>query len=301
MTPEQLVACVDFRYIADALTPDEALAILRRERADARRAGGGARSREGFPAYSTSAGWLGYPTRSCRQLAREALAEGFTHLKLKVGGDLDDDLRRARDRARGDRPRRTGSRSTRTRRGTSTQAIDALRRARARSTRTGSRSRRARTTSSATGASARRSRRSGSRPASTSRTGWSSSSSCSSGRSTSARSTAAGSAASTRCSRCCCWPRSSACRCARTPAASGCASTPSTSRSSTTSRSAASLDDRVMRVRRPPARALRRPGRVVGGRYLAPTAPGYSIEIRPESLAEFAFPDGPGWLEASAA
>ena len=95
MTPEQIVACVDFRYIDDALTPDEALAILRRNEATKAE-----REQillaEGFPAYTTSAGWLGYPESSLPERARAALAEGFTHLKLKVGGDLESDLRRAR-------------------------------------------------------------------------------------------------------------------------------------------------------------------------------------------------------------
>ncbi|MDX6618527.1 MAG: L-fuconate dehydratase, partial [Gaiellales bacterium] len=95
LPPERLVACIDFRYIADALTPEEALAILRRNEATK-----GERERrllrEGFPAYTTSAGWLGYPEESLPERAREALAEGFTHLKLKVGGDLERDLKRAR-------------------------------------------------------------------------------------------------------------------------------------------------------------------------------------------------------------
>jgi L-fuconate dehydratase len=95
MTPEQIVACVDFRYIDDALTPDEALAILRRSEATK-----GEREQallaEGFPAYTTSAGWFGYPESSLPDRARKAIASGFTHLKLKVGGDLESDLRRAR-------------------------------------------------------------------------------------------------------------------------------------------------------------------------------------------------------------
>jgi L-fuconate dehydratase len=95
MTPEQLVACVDFRYIDDALTPDEALAILHRnESTKAEREQ--TLLAEGFPAYTTSAGWLGYPEASLPDRAREAVAAGFTHLKLKVGADLESDLRRAR-------------------------------------------------------------------------------------------------------------------------------------------------------------------------------------------------------------
>jgi L-fuconate dehydratase len=94
MSPEEVVACVDFRYISDAVTPDEAVALLRRNwstRADRE----SQLVREGFPAYTTSAGWLGYREEALPELARQALARGFTHLKVKVGGDLDSDLRRA--------------------------------------------------------------------------------------------------------------------------------------------------------------------------------------------------------------
>ncbi len=94
MTPEEVVACIDFRYIEDALTPDEAHAILQRNAATR-----AVREREmhehGFPAYTTSAGWLGYTDAQMRRLCREAIAEGWTHFKLKVGADLQQDLRRA--------------------------------------------------------------------------------------------------------------------------------------------------------------------------------------------------------------
>jgi len=93
MTPEQIVALVDFRHITDALTPDEALDLLRH-----REAGKAERERtllaDGVPAYTTSAGWLGYDEAKLRALIGEALADGFTHVKLKVGADLDDDIRR---------------------------------------------------------------------------------------------------------------------------------------------------------------------------------------------------------------
>jgi len=95
MSPEQLVACVDFRYIDDDLTPDDALAILRRARSTR-----GEREaemlRDGFPAYTTSAGWLGYGDDRIGALAREAMDAGFAHLKMKVGGEPESDLRRAR-------------------------------------------------------------------------------------------------------------------------------------------------------------------------------------------------------------
>ena len=95
MTPEQLVACVDFRYIDDALTPPDAVEILRRQTAS-RPEREAEIIRRGFPAYTTSAGWLGYPEEQIGALTRRALADGFTHLKMKVGADAETDLRRAR-------------------------------------------------------------------------------------------------------------------------------------------------------------------------------------------------------------
>jgi L-fuconate dehydratase len=94
MTPEEVVACIDFRYITDALTPEEALAIL-----DHNAVTKGEREaemlREGYPAYTTSAGWLGYSDEKIQRLCREGLAAGWTHFKIKVGADLEDDVRRA--------------------------------------------------------------------------------------------------------------------------------------------------------------------------------------------------------------
>jgi L-fuconate dehydratase len=95
MTPEQLVACVDFRYIDDALTPNQALDLLRARQAT-RSEREAQVTRDGFPAYTTSAGWLGYAEETLAARARAAVANGFTHLKVKVGSDdLDSDLRRA--------------------------------------------------------------------------------------------------------------------------------------------------------------------------------------------------------------
>ncbi|GAA3431390.1 enolase C-terminal domain-like protein [Kutzneria kofuensis] len=93
MTPEEIVGLVDFRYLSDALTPDEALSILRK--AEPTRAGRIAQlTEQGFPAYTTSPGWLGYSDEKLTRLAKQAIAEGFNMIKLKVGGDLDDDVRR---------------------------------------------------------------------------------------------------------------------------------------------------------------------------------------------------------------
>ncbi|MCU0494328.1 MAG: L-fuconate dehydratase [Chloroflexaceae bacterium] len=94
MTPAELVRCIDFRYISDALTPDEAQALL--ERNAATKAGREAEMRtRGYPAYTTSAGWLGYSDDKIRQLCREAVAQGWTHIKMKVGVSLEADMRRA--------------------------------------------------------------------------------------------------------------------------------------------------------------------------------------------------------------
>ena len=95
MTPEELVDLVDFRYLTDALTPEDALAMLR-----AAEPGRAAREAEllatGYPGYTTTPGWLGYSDDKLRRLAREAVDEGFQQIKLKVGDRLEDDLRRLR-------------------------------------------------------------------------------------------------------------------------------------------------------------------------------------------------------------
>ncbi|MBV9006224.1 MAG: hypothetical protein JO181_16300 [Solirubrobacterales bacterium] len=94
MSPAQLVGCVDFRYMTDALTPEQAV-----EQLESRAAGKAQREaeirREGFPAYATSVGWLGFTDEEVRRRCRAAVEQGWTHLKMKVGGDLDTDLRRA--------------------------------------------------------------------------------------------------------------------------------------------------------------------------------------------------------------
>jgi len=94
MSPEGLVKCIDFTYITDALTPEEALSMLKELEP-----GKDDRIEEllqhGYPAYTTSAGWLGYSDEKVRRLSREAKEDGFRHLKMKVGSDLKDDMRRA--------------------------------------------------------------------------------------------------------------------------------------------------------------------------------------------------------------
>ena len=95
MTPEQQIACIDFRYIEDALTRDEALEILRAS-APTRAARLAEMKRDGYPTYTTSAGWLGYPDDKLRRLCRELSARGWQHFKIKVGRNLEDDIRRCR-------------------------------------------------------------------------------------------------------------------------------------------------------------------------------------------------------------
>ena len=95
MSPEEIVSCVPFTYITDALTPQEALQILRRNESTKPQ-------REqhmlekGYPAYTTSAGWLGYSDEKVRALVRQGLDEGWTHFKMKVGRSREEDVRRAR-------------------------------------------------------------------------------------------------------------------------------------------------------------------------------------------------------------
>lgn len=95
MTPEEILSIIDFRYLTDAITPDESLAILKKaEEGKAERIA--LLEKEGYPCYTTSAGWLGYSDEKLRRLCQEAVDQGFTHIKMKVGRDLEDDKRRLR-------------------------------------------------------------------------------------------------------------------------------------------------------------------------------------------------------------
>lgn len=94
MTPEALVRCIDFRYLTDVLTPAEALTLLRQqEQTKPERIA--YLLEYGYPAYTTSAGWLGYDDAKIQHLCQEAIAAGWTHFKLKVGANPTDDVRRA--------------------------------------------------------------------------------------------------------------------------------------------------------------------------------------------------------------
>ena len=94
MSPEEIAGCIDFSYISDVLTPEEAIKILQ-EKSGGKKERIDTLLRDGYPAYTTSAGWLGYSDDKIKRLSREAVEEGFTHVKMKVGSNLDDDKRRA--------------------------------------------------------------------------------------------------------------------------------------------------------------------------------------------------------------
>ncbi len=95
MSPEELVRCIDLRYLTDCITPEEALELLR-ERAVGKQQRLEHLERHGYPCYTTSAGWLGYSDEKLRRLCQQAVDAGFSHVKMKVGRDLEDDKRRLR-------------------------------------------------------------------------------------------------------------------------------------------------------------------------------------------------------------
>jgi len=94
LTPEQLISTIDFSYITDVLKPEEAIDMLHAARAGREEREAEMR-RDGYPAYTTSTGWLGYPDDKVRRLCKEAMAEGWTAFKMKVGQNLEDNVRRA--------------------------------------------------------------------------------------------------------------------------------------------------------------------------------------------------------------
>ena len=93
MTPKQLVSCIDFRYITDVLSPEEAFEMLDRQ-ARTKAVREAELLKIGYPAYTTSAGWMGYSDERVRAACRDGMAEGWTHFKVKVGADPADDIRR---------------------------------------------------------------------------------------------------------------------------------------------------------------------------------------------------------------
>lgn len=93
MSPEEIIRLIDFRYLTDTITPNEALELLR-ARTVGRRERIETTEQSGYPCYTTSAGWLGYSDTKLRHLCEQAVREGFSHIKLKVGRNLQDDIRR---------------------------------------------------------------------------------------------------------------------------------------------------------------------------------------------------------------
>lgn len=94
MTPEQIVGCIPFTYLTDVITPEEALQILKKQ-ANTKQERIDYLLKNGYPAYTTSAGWMGYSEEKIRRLSREAKRDGWKYLKMKVGGDVNEDVRRA--------------------------------------------------------------------------------------------------------------------------------------------------------------------------------------------------------------
>ncbi len=95
MTPEELVRCIDYRYLSDCITPEWSLEYLN-QAAQGKQERMATLKAQGYPCYTTSAGWLGYDDEKLRRLCRQAVDAGFNHIKIKVGSDLDDDIRRLR-------------------------------------------------------------------------------------------------------------------------------------------------------------------------------------------------------------
>lgn len=94
MTPEEFVRCIDFRYITDALTPEEAIALLKEVEPGKQERIKEAEQSKAVPAYTTSAGWLGYSEEKLKALLEESVKLGYKHFKLKVGGGVESDRRR---------------------------------------------------------------------------------------------------------------------------------------------------------------------------------------------------------------
>ncbi|KAI2829770.1 hypothetical protein CBS133816_4199 [Aspergillus niger] len=94
MTPKEFVRCIDFRYITDAITPEEAIALLKEVEAGKQDRIKEAEQSQAVPAYTTSAGWLGYSEEKLKVLLKESVEQGYKHFKLKVGGNVEEDRRR---------------------------------------------------------------------------------------------------------------------------------------------------------------------------------------------------------------
>lgn len=94
MTSEEFVRCIDFRYITDAITPEEAIEMLRKEEGSKAKRLEDAEMSRAVPAYTTSAGWLGYGEDRMKALLKETVNEGYKHFKLKVGTSVEEDQRR---------------------------------------------------------------------------------------------------------------------------------------------------------------------------------------------------------------
>ena len=94
MTPEEFVRCIDFRYITDAVTPEEAIELLKAQEPGKPKRMQDAENSRAVPAYTTSAGWIGYSEEKMKGLLKDTLSKGYKHFKLKVGSNIEADKRR---------------------------------------------------------------------------------------------------------------------------------------------------------------------------------------------------------------
>lgn len=94
MSAEEFVRCIDFRYITDAITPEEAIELLKKEEPGKAQRLEDALNNKAVPAYTTSAGWLGYGEDKMKGLLEDTLSKGYKHFKLKVGSSIETDRRR---------------------------------------------------------------------------------------------------------------------------------------------------------------------------------------------------------------
>jgi L-galactonate dehydratase len=94
MKPEEVVRCIDFRYMTDALTPEEAITLLKEGEPGKQERIKEAEMNLAVPVYTTSAGWIGYSEEKLRSLLEQSVKDGYKHFKIKVGRSLEDDKRR---------------------------------------------------------------------------------------------------------------------------------------------------------------------------------------------------------------
>ena len=294
MSPEELVRCVDFTYISDILTPYEAIGLLRKAQP-----GKAAREAEmlenGFPGYTTAAGWLGYSEEKMRRLAREAVADGWTHLKQKIGADIEQDVRRAqilREELGWDRHLMMDANQN----WDVDEAVQNMRRLPS-STRSGLKSPPARTMFRATAPSRIVSARSASQPVNMPITVSCSSSSSRLVPWISASLIRPVLAASMKCWPCCSWLRNSVSPSARMVAGVGLCQYSLNIVLFDYIAVTGNLENRVLEYVDHLHENFKEPLTVKKGRYYPNPLPGYGATMKADSLDRFEFPNGAEWAE----